>query len=105
VSSLARVLAGLALLAAPGCMAAHTVGPRPLGEALGWLREGETTRAEIVAQLGEPGFRFEDGRLETWALGEASAPAKAGPFAPAASLVIVFDEGLRVQRASLVQLW
>lgn len=105
----ARLALAALAFAASACSTTHEVRRLGLPEGLGWLREGSSSRAEIVARLGEPSSRFEAGRIEAWQLTESGArrppPEWNGSRAPARSLVIVFGEGERALRVALVQLW
>jgi hypothetical protein len=80
------------------------------GRDLPWLVEGTTTRAEIEQRIGPPGEVYNaDGRACLWWFDANGIAVRAEPAGRKndgpRSLVVVFGEGERAQRVSLVQLW
>lgn len=101
--------ASLFLTALAGCTGfpEYEVQAVELPPELAWLRVGATVESAVCEHLGEPAQRHEQGRIETWGLTPEFAraePSKSG-WAPAYSLVLVFDPERRVERARLVKLW
>ena len=113
---IARTSASLLLLvAAFGCHGHryHAVEPERIEPYLSeCLQDGQTTRDEILAMLGAPSGRFEDGRVLTYRLDsnhEVVSPAadpgsrlslwEAGRY----SLVLIFDDGATLERHRLIR--
>lgn len=80
-----------------------------LPASLAWLHAGETTRAELEQHLGRAPCVLEGGRIQCWSFDERFAlrpePGFEESDAPPYSLVIVFGEGERAERVSLVKSW
>src|SRR5262245_50988403 len=72
--------------------------------SFGFLVDGQSTRSEIQARLGEPDSVFEGQRIVTYALSEASVVVSGERRQWARyELVLVFDERDILRRHSLIQ--
>ena len=77
---------------------------------INFLREGATTREEVILQLGQPSASFEHERILTYRLGEVRraglyliSPTNTLPWADVRySLVLIFDGSGRLERKGLV---
>ena len=92
----------LAALACAGCVNPRYRAPVAMPAALAWLQPGCTTRADLVAQFGEPKQSFEDGRIQAWDLDKQLQTATISWRRPY-NLLVVFGSGGLVERASLVE--
>jgi len=111
----ATFLASVLVLALVGCATELPLKGR--ADLLNFLAEGKTTRAEVIAALGQPSGRFENDRILTYRLGFESEnrgyypvgreadPSRGWPtwmFAKY-SLVLVFDDAGTLRKRSLVE--
>ena len=104
------------VFALTGCGSAHklqTIDPGVTRDTrLSFLKDSQTTKKEVLLNLGTPSVQFEEGRILTYRLddkyqavqrpsGQSPTP---DPWYPARySLVLVFDAAGILQRHSLVR--
>ena len=96
-----------------GCAAQQMTPQQVLSGPLGFLKEGQTTREQVMLRLGSPHSDFETARIFTYRLGEDGKPVeeyrdmeRAGaadvPTLVAYHLVLVFTPNNVLERYSLV---
>lgn len=93
-------------LAGCACLTERQTRAQSAESSLSWLCAGASTEADVVRELGPARQVFEQGRIQAWRLRDDLLPAtrdlgRPGPW----SLVVVFGDARRVERASLVRLW
>lgn len=106
------LLAVLLSVLANGCVTPPNARP----DLLTFLRTGETTREEVLLELGQPSASFERDRIITYRIGQYGeqgyyiiSPRVVLPAQSASwqnvhfSLVIVFDEHGRLQNHKLIR--
>ena len=107
-----RILLIVAILSA-GCAATPMTPQQVVQGPMGFLKEGQTTREQILLRLGSPYAGFEKERILTYRLSEDgkpveeyrgmdSASAADDPTLVAYHLVLVFTPGNVLERFSLV---
>jgi hypothetical protein len=102
----AAIVLGTVCLA--GCATPPIQGANP--RLLEFLRDGTSTRDEVILALGQPSATFQQERILTYRLGEDATqgyfveqPHSTSPWLGVRySLVLVFDAGGTLQKHSLV---
>jgi outer membrane protein assembly factor BamE (lipoprotein component of BamABCDE complex) len=102
------VLVLIALLGLSGCTTSPIHGADP--QLLDFLKDGATTRDEVVLALGQPSATLQQEHIVTYRIGEDSdkrrfvvTPQVANPWARVNySLVLVFDDAGTLQKHNLV---
>ena len=88
--------------------ACASTGPRPDRELLSFLATQETTRDEVIAELGPPSAAIDSDRILTYRIGGSEQRGlwirgeRENWYMTTFSLVLVFDEDGLLQRHSLV---
>lgn len=105
-----------ALMVSAGCIAPLTPPPgiRPDPGLLAFLEDGQTSRADVIARLGQPSTKFEADRILTYRVaGDLKGgfwirirgrlgPTNMGWSGVNHSLVLIFDDQGILQKQSLV---
>ncbi len=94
----------LSMLCAGGC----STTPIGRSDLIDFLKDGVSSREEVILQLGDPGAMYEDSRILTYRLSRDEAgwfvrETSKGWTGILANLVLVFDEKGVLKRHSLVQ--
>ena len=109
----ARVLTILLLLGAGGCSwSARAAPPQLQGQFLPWLEDGDTTRDEVEAVFGPPGYECSKERITAYRLsldgfGRLIPVSRVGQFGwgdAQFNLVLAFDSDRVLEEHALIQL-
>jgi len=103
------VLGLLGAAAIAGCSATiQSIGKGSARELVPFIEDGKTTRADVVAKLGNPVDTFEQGKIVTYRMrptGDGLSVAGSLDKDASYELVLSFDERNVLRRHNLLRLW
>lgn len=99
-----RVCAFVSLLLGSGCSYVEPVDEQTIREAFPFIRDGQTTKREVLVRFGRPDSEYEGGRILTYRAGCAGRLALVQPpcFSTTYRLVLVFGPGSVLESHSVV---
>ena len=101
-----RVCTFVFLLLGSGCSYVEAVDEQTIREAFPFIRDGQTTKKQVLAQFGKPDSEYDGGRILTYQAGCAGHARLALVQPPCVvrtyRLILVFGPGLVLESHSAV---